>query len=136
MKILTATSETQGRRDSDFTWCVPGEIVAPPDMICDWDRQVGPDDGCGCGRSFNGLNSGKGTTTAIATEIDGYEFADLVTAVLATRRQEGWTRGRRGARRAGRDASNLATVIAETAAGYEAGTVLEVRMGKIGARER
>ena len=81
MKLLTATTETQGQRASDFAWCVPGEIVSPVRLVCDRDREEGPDGGCGCGRSFTGLSSSRGTTTAIVTDIDGYTFDDLVAAL-------------------------------------------------------
>lgn len=51
MKIITATSQTQGQRASDFSFCIEGELVTYATVICDRDREEGPDGGCGCGRS-------------------------------------------------------------------------------------
>ena len=132
MKLLVATTETQGKRASDFSWCVPGEVVSPNGFICDRDRDSGdPDSGCGCGRSFTGLNSHKATTTALVKDIDGYTLGDLVTAVLATREQEGWADGDEDP---GRTARQLAEALAAVAAGYDTGTVLERRLDVVRAR--
>ena len=62
MKVLVATSRTQGARSSDFHWGIDGELVwiAEP---CDTDRRrLGK--GCGCGRAFAGLASHRAGTTA------------------------------------------------------------------------
>jgi hypothetical protein len=130
VKLLTATTETQGQRASDFAWCVPGEVVTPVRLICDRDRNEGPDGGCGCGRSFTGLSSSKGTTTAIVTDIDGYTIDDLVDAL----------RSRADPDDQDDDAAELApeeaTLIAETAAMYDEGTVLEIRLSEIAARSQ
>ena len=69
MKLLTATRRTQGDRDNDFTFCVEGELVMITTFVCETDRRD-PDGGCGCGRAFVGLNSGKATTTALVTDRD------------------------------------------------------------------
>ena len=122
MKLLTATTETQGQRESDFSWCIPGEIVTPAALICDRDRQEGPDGGCGCGRSFSGLNSAAATTTAIVKDVDGYTFEDLAEAVRSHRKQSGWSDG---------EADQEAAAIAEIASEHDEGTVLEIRLGEI-----
>jgi hypothetical protein len=125
MKILTATSQTQGQRASDFHWCTEGEVVTPVRVICDRDRELGPDGGCGCARSFAGLNSHKATTTAMVRDIDGYTLEDLAEAVRSYREQAGWNHDQ---------AEAEAAQIAETAAGYDAGTILELRLDDIAAR--
>jgi hypothetical protein len=126
VKLLTATTQTQGQRPDDFAWCIPGEIVTPFVTVCD--RQD-PDNGCGCGRSFAGLNSARGTTTAIVADIDGYTLEDLTEAVHAYRRHAGWTDG------ADRQVSEQhAADIAETAAEFGTGDVLEVRLGEVTRR--
>lgn len=134
MKVLTATTETQGQRDSDFSWCVPGELVTMVNVFCDRDKQEGPDGGCGCGRSFVGLDSHKATTTAIVADIDGYTFEDLLEAVRSHRQQPGWI----GADNpeAGELIEAEADALAEVAAGHDAGTVLENRLGEVFARSR
>lgn len=125
MKLLTATSRTQGQRPSDYAWCVEGEIVTPARIICASDRQEGPDGGCGCGRGFAGLNSHKATTTAMVREISGYTFEDLTEAVRSYRQQAGWDHDQAGAE---------AALIAGAAAEYDEGTILELRLDEIEVR--
>jgi hypothetical protein len=125
MKLLTATTSTQGQRDSDFDWCIEGEVVTPLRVICDSDREEGPDGGCGCGRSFSGLSSHKGTTTAVVRDIDGYTFEDLTEAVRSHRDQAGYD-----ASAAEAEASHIAALADE----YDAGTVLELRLDDIEVR--
>jgi hypothetical protein len=129
MKLLTATTETQGQRDSDFTWCVPGEVVTASSFICDTDGDD-PDGGCGCGRAFSGLNSHRATTTAVVKDVDGYTFEDLAVAVWAHLQHSGWA----AIGLTTTDAVRLAAEIAETADGYDEGTVLETRLGELAPR--
>jgi hypothetical protein len=128
MKLLTATSRTQGQRDSDFTWCIDGELVTPPTDICGRDLD-NPDGGCGCGRAFIGLNSHKATTTATVRDIDGYTFDDLLTAVCHYRSDSDLDDDEYR-----RLVKAETAEIAELAAGYDDGTVLEIRLGEV--RER
>jgi hypothetical protein len=67
MKILTATSQTQGARDNDFDWTIEGELVWIG-LVCATDKKD-PDGGCGCGRAFAGLNSQLATTTAMVSDL-------------------------------------------------------------------
>ncbi len=60
MKVLTATNQTQGWRDSDFCWTVEGELVLLPPLECE---RASIDDDCGCRRSMAGLVSHRATTT-------------------------------------------------------------------------
>jgi hypothetical protein len=131
MKLLTATTQTQGQRDSDFAWCIPGELVTPAVFICDIDQDMGPDGGCGCGRSFSGLNSHSATTTAVVKDIDGYTLEDLTGAVRSHRQQSGWAELADDPDQA---AADEAADIAGIAAEHEEGTVLEIRLGEIGRR--
>lgn len=80
MKVLVATRLTQGTRDNDFFWCNEGELVRLGGE-CDSDRG-NPDGGCGCVRSFGGVDSNKGTTTALVEERDltMSEYSRLVGA--------------------------------------------------------
>jgi len=63
MKIIVATSETQGQRPGDFNFVAEGEIVMVSDCDC-------LHAGCDCARSMVGINSGKGTTTMKVVESD------------------------------------------------------------------
>ncbi|TMQ90388.1 hypothetical protein ETD83_35625 [Actinomadura soli] len=87
LKLLTATNSTQGFRDNDFDWCVEGELVHIG-MVCARDRDD-PDGGCGCGRSFAGLNSHRATTTAMVREIPGFTDDDYVLAIRSSLEQQG-----------------------------------------------
>lgn len=68
MRVLTATTRLQGSRPGDFCWTVDGELVYLG-LVCQRDEDD-PDGGCGCGRSFSGLNSHRATTTALVREVD------------------------------------------------------------------
>ena len=87
MKLLTATSRTQGQKDNDFNWCVEGELVIAGPFVCDRDAQD-PDGGCGCGRAFAGLGSGKSTTTAVVADLD-FTREDAEEAIRAAIEQPG-----------------------------------------------
>ncbi len=80
MKVFTATRETQGEQPGDFCHAIEGELVLC-DEVCATDRND-PDGGCGCGRSFAGMNSHRATTTAVVRDLDLTE-QDLVMAVIA-----------------------------------------------------
>jgi hypothetical protein len=88
MKILTATSCTQGQRSNDFHWCIEGELVHFG-MVCAADR-ADPDGGCGCGRAFAGLNSHRATTTAMIRDIEGFTRDDYIEAIRSSLSQQGW----------------------------------------------
>ena len=52
MKVLVATSDTQGARENDFSFCIEGELVTVG-LVCAADEQdlmVA----AGCGRAFAG----------------------------------------------------------------------------------
>lgn len=132
MKLLTATTAGQGGRPSDFTWCTEGELVTPVAAICDRDMTEGPDGGCGCGRSWAGLNSHRATTTAMVRDLEGFTLEDVTVAVRAYREQSGWLAHTEDP---DRDVAEEAAEIAETAAAYAAGTVLEIRLGDVAVRE-
>jgi hypothetical protein len=126
LRLLTATDATQGQHPGDFHCCIDGELVMPPAVICDPDEYA--DDpgtgGCGCGRSFTGLYSHRGTTTAAIRDldIDPDEYAAAITDSLE---RQGWeTDG--GAR--------TARHLAEIAAGCPVGMVLGHRLGELYVR--
>ena len=66
MKVLVATKLGQGKRKNDFFWCNEGEPVGLA-MECDGESVDGH---CGCRRSFSGIDSRKGTTTARVVDIE------------------------------------------------------------------
>lgn len=78
MKVLTATTETQGARDDDFVWTIEGELVWVG-LVCDRDLRDPDNGGCGCGRAFSGLSSHRATTTARVSDLD-LTRGDVVTA--------------------------------------------------------
>ena len=61
MKIIVATSETQGQQSRDFNFVPDGEIVMVSDCDC-------LHAGCDCVRSMVGIHCGKGTTTMKVVE--------------------------------------------------------------------
>jgi len=87
MKFLVATLRTQGERENDFTYCVPGELLWVTE-VCGRDRRD-PNQGCGCGRGFGGLTSHRATTTAEVADLDLSE-EDLRLAVRTSLTDQGW----------------------------------------------
>jgi hypothetical protein len=119
MKVLVATSETQGQRTNDFSYCVEGELVTVG-LVCATDRRD-PDGGCGCGRAFAGLNSHLATTTAKVKEVDLSE-ADYVEALRSSLAQQGWPT---------EDVAELAIWLAQLVSEWPVGTILERRVDDI-----
>jgi hypothetical protein len=89
MRMLTATGQGQGERHSDFNWCIEGELVMPPQRVCQADRD-NPDGRCGCGRSFCGLASHKATTTAVVRDLPEVTEAEYVAAIRCSLDDQGW----------------------------------------------
>jgi hypothetical protein len=82
MRILVATSETQGERDGDYCWTVEGELVRLPGLTC-------PDPGCGCTRGWAGLASSRSTTTCKVVERD-LDSSELLTTFTDAFARGGW----------------------------------------------
>ncbi len=124
MKVLVATARTQGEREGDFNWCVEGELVWIG-LVCASD-QADPDGGrCGCGRSFGGLNSHRGTTTAVVRDLPGFTRSDYVEALRSSLEQQGWPTG---------IAESEADELLELARYWPPGTVVERRLDTISVR--
>jgi len=86
MKVLFATSLTQGQRDNDFNFCEDGELVVLPAMTCSRETADGP---CGCARSLCGLQSGRATTTAVVAESD-LSVGEWLATVARSYIDDGW----------------------------------------------
>lgn len=87
MRLLVATARTQGQRSNDFDYCIDGELVRLS-TVCGR-SQDDPDDDCGCGRAWVGLDSNKATTTAEVVEID-LTYTLFREAIRASLKQAGW----------------------------------------------
>jgi hypothetical protein len=123
MKILTATSHTQGERHNDFNWCIEGELVHFG-MICSSDGGD-PDGRCGCGRAFTGLNSHQATTTAMVRDIPGFTRDDYIEALRSSLFQQGWDPA---------TAEDEADELMDLVADWPAGSVAERRLNVVMVR--
>lgn len=85
MKYLVATKETQGEREGDFSFVPEGEQVHRA-FVCDRSRR-NPDDECGCGRAWGGVDSCMGTTTARVAE---GRVEDVLAGLRRAYINEGW----------------------------------------------
>jgi hypothetical protein len=119
MKVLVATAQTQGERNNDFTYCIEGELVWIG-MVCARDHND-PDGGCGCGRSFAGMNSHQATTTARIADV-GIDFAHYAEALRSSLKAQGWPT---------RHAITMAGELADLADGFPIGAVVERRLDDI-----
>lgn len=122
VKVLVATRRTQGARENDFFWGVPGELVMLGE-VCRKDRDD-PDGRCGCGRSFSGLGSDRAMTTAEIADLD-VDHDELVSAVAAALDRQGW-----GAEHADEVVEEICS-IGDT---FPAGTVVGRRLDHVIAR--
>lgn len=125
MKVLTATCETQGRRDNDYCGAFEGELVYFVPIECDGGSV---DDRCGCRRGMAGVASCHATTTIKVAErqdldpdsysgliADAYQKQGYVTEeLLATQEVRVWLR-------------QMADELVELARPWSVGTVLERR---------
>jgi hypothetical protein len=82
VRVLTATSTTQGDRPDDCCWTTDGELVSLPLLECSC-----PD--CGCDRSFSGLDSHRATTTCAVTDLP-LDRGGLRRAVVRSLAAAGW----------------------------------------------
>jgi hypothetical protein len=127
MKLLTATSLTQGDRDNDYHWCVEGELIRF-DVVCGRGERE-PDGGCGCGRGFAGMSSMRATTTAVIRDLP-MEVLDVQIALAASLHAAGYLA----------DPSDLAAVAPEAvelisiAREFDVGDVIERRLNVLRVR--
>jgi hypothetical protein len=134
MKVLSATSETQGWRDNDFCWTVEGELVLFVPFEC---CRGSIDDGCGCRRSMAGAVSHLATTTMKVierNELDHDTYFALITGALQS---QGYVNDRL---LADPEVSvwvhNLADELADLAEAHPVGTVFERRGDLMRVRSR
>jgi hypothetical protein len=98
---------------------VEGELVWIG-LVCAADRRD-PDGGCGCGRSFAGMNSHQATTTARIADI-GLDFAHYAEALRSSLKAQGWPT---------REAIAMAGELADLADEFPVGAVLERRLDDV-----
>ncbi len=129
MRVLVATEETQGYRETDFCWTEEGELV------CFGFECAGEtiDGQCGCRRSLCGLKTGKSTTTFRVVEREELSPRGLVALLAANLVVGRWYESREKARPlAQEEASRLAAL----ATAYPEGTILEKRGERFLQRRR
>lgn len=122
MRILVATHKLQGQRENDFYFCVEGELVKLP-FDCDKDGD-NPDGPCGCRRSFSGLESSKGTTTARVEE-RAMSLDEYRERMWRSHVNEGWAVADYGMTRGESDL--IADAMMALAKPWVVGTILERR---------
>jgi hypothetical protein len=81
VKILVATSLTQGTSPKDYHYCVEGELV--------WMQDACDRESCGCSRGFAGAASHRATTTAKVVESE-MTRADVELAFRTSLADGGW----------------------------------------------
>jgi hypothetical protein len=133
MKVLTATTLTNGERDNDFDWCTHGELVMFG-VICGRDLSD-PENGCGCGRAFAGLHSHRATTTALIEE-RRLSATDLALAVRTSLEDGGWIDESVPEDHAQAMIDEAVDMISQTAAFFPTGTVVGTRLGQVFERGR
>ena len=127
MRVLVATSATQGMRASDSTQCVEGELVWLRD-VCPASRRR-PDGPCPCGRSFAGMSSNENTTTAIVREVTGLTRADYEAALTGSFDLQEWCNCCTA-----RPVADVISELIALAGVFPAGAVLERRVDHLNLR--
>ncbi|MFG3301002.1 hypothetical protein [Micromonospora chersina] len=126
MHLLVATRRGQGQRDNDFHHAVDGEVVYLG-VVCARDEED-PDGGCGCGRAFVGLNSGKATTTAEVRDVP-FTREDVALAMQSSFEQHGWAEIGVNA-----EADGFVDELIELGQEWPVGTVVERRIDDVNPR--
>lgn len=83
MKLLVATTETQGTVPGDYSWTVDGELVTPVRVECQNPQ-------CGCRHGFAGLASNKATTTVLVADLPHMSREDVRDAIHESLDRQGW----------------------------------------------
>jgi hypothetical protein len=125
IRTVVATAQGQGQRRNDFAHATEGELVIFP-LVCDRDM-ANPDGGCGCNRSFEGVESRKATTTAVVADVD-LTYSEYVDAILASQHRFGLTNHSRAD--AGKEADELLDMFKD----WPVGTVVEKRGARVQQR--
>jgi hypothetical protein len=115
MKILVATTKTQGTRKNDFCHVPEAEPVMFG-FECDGEAIDG---GCGCRRSMVGIGCRQGTTTVLVSECAG-DKAWLAEAFGRSLRQAGF-------KPEPQEVTQTVEAVLDVAAHFATGTVLERR---------
>lgn len=122
MRLLVATTRTQGDRADDFSWAEPGELVMPPFHACD-EPVDGP---CGCRRSLVGMRTTRPTTTIEVADVT-LTLDQLCDTVRASLDGAGWLRCVDDVDVAERWVADIAWELVQAGARFPVGTVLERR---------
>jgi len=131
MKILVATSETQGQRESDFSFTKEGEAVCF-DLICSRGMSEDIDGGCGCQRSMIGISTRKGTTTVkvVSRQITRTDYIKA----LAKSEALAWNKSETDEGLLA-DIRQQADRLIDIASGFDIGDVLEFRRDRVEKRQ-
>lgn len=113
MRVLVATEETRGERESDYGWTVEGELVWVQEP-CATDLRRLPN-ACGCGRGFAGLASHRATSTAKVVDV-ALTASEYVEAIRVSITDGGWP---------GSWAEGIAGDLIRFASRWEVGSILE-----------
>lgn len=126
MKVLVATTKTQGQRKNDFAWARPGELVTYG-FECDRETVNGK---CGCKRALVGVETRKATTTFVVEDRSDLTVDAIKDRLAKALAAGGWLKGD-GSELDRRmlDASLMdwQTLQAQVAAACAVGTVVERR---------
>ncbi len=117
MKVLTAGA---GDRPDDFAWTVPGEVVYFAEVCA---RDEHGDGGCGCGRAFAGVVTGRATSVAVVADL-AMDRDDLAAMLADHLVHAGWSG-------IGVLARELAEEVAEHAGDHPEGTRLRRDAGRV-----
>ena len=89
MRILVATSLTNGDIPGDYNHCVDGELVYMQEPCASASDIRDPDGPCGCGRGFAGTNSHHATSTAMVVD-SPLSAGEVDEAVRSSLEAGGW----------------------------------------------
>ena len=123
MKVMVCTKTGQGKRKSDFSWTEEGEL-AYFGFTCDGEKLDG---GCGCERSFCGMDSHKAGTTAKIV-VSYMTVKEFVGYRRKSDKASGWNQS---AKEINEDCIELLRI----ADSFPVGTIIEKRGKKIQVRK-
>lgn len=128
MKVLIATKQGFDENKKDFFWTNENELVIFPTSTYECCNRIS----CGCNRSFNGIETRRGTTIAKVTDIPELMPSALINQIFQSNEQYGWNNVFSSSSL--KEATKLYNLIIKTCENLDVGVLISRKGRKISIR--